>query len=448
MPFFLSALERGYEQLGVLGARVLLAVSGGADSTALLLGTARLVVERRIECAVASLDHGLRPEAGEEVRRVEALAGRLGLPFRTRSLGLVGGARTEERARAARYAALEEVRAELAMDWIATAHTADDQAETLLMRLSRGTALRGAAGILARRGRIIRPMLRCTRAQVEEFLAREAVEHARDPMNGDPAFLRVRIRTGVLPALASAAGERAVAHLAAFSGLAQEDDALLSLLADEAFERLRVRAGALDAAGLRALLPPLRRRVVARLLEEASVPVDLALIERALEGIGRGGRLHLRRGLELRCAGGLVRCATTTSPRIEPRSLRPGERIEAPAAGLAFTLSAEPPAGRVPFLALGGDVLFPLVVRGRQPGDRVHAGPGGGRRKLQDILVDAGTPAEERDRIPVVTDAGGAIVWVVGIWPRGAPSPRSPGSWYLAASPLSDGASFPLQRPL
>lgn len=438
-PLLLRKLDDGYARLGLSNTRLLLAVSGGADSTALLVGTARLATARRLVCTVASVDHGLRPEAGAEVERVRALAERFGLPFVTRALGLSAGSRLEERAREARYEALEQLRQETGCAWIVTAHTADDQAETLLMRLSRGAALRGAAGILGRRGRIVRPMLRCTRADVRELLEREGLQAVRDPMNEDPTYLRPRMRARVLPVLTEVAGRAAISHLATFSELAQEDEALLSQLAEDAFARLEVRPGMLDAVGVRALVRPIRLRVLRRLLEVSGVPASLALLEAASEAVERGRRIPLRRGIELRAEGGWVRCVRRSAPReLAGRSLRPGERIEVPELGAAFSLEIEPPLADARFLPLPPSVPLPLTVRGRLPGDRIAAGPRGGHRKLQDVLVDLRIPAEERDQLPVVADANGTILWVVGVWPRpSASAPRaSKGDWYLTARPL------------
>ncbi|MFP2932749.1 tRNA lysidine(34) synthetase TilS, partial [Pyxidicoccus sp. 3LG] len=130
----MTSLEAAYARLGVEGRSVLLAVSGGADSTALLVGTARVAPKLRLRAEVATLDHGLRPESAAEVQAVARLAASLGLPCHVRELRLRAGAAVEARAREARYAALETLRRERGLDVLATAHTATDQAETLLMR--------------------------------------------------------------------------------------------------------------------------------------------------------------------------------------------------------------------------------------------------------------------------------------------------------------------------
>lgn len=419
----LRALEAGYRRAGATNSGVLLAVSGGADSTALLLGSARLAGALGLRLEVACLDHGLRPEAKAEVAGVAELAARLGLPFHTRALALEAAPALEERARQARYSALEEIRAGRGLEWIATAHTASDQAETLLMRLARGASLKGAAGVLPRRERILRPLLACTRAEVEAFLSSLGQGYTRDPMNEDPAFLRTRIRRGALPALVEAAGASAVRHLAEFAELAREDEALLGALAEDAARRLQLGPSALDATGVRALLPPLRRRVVARLLAEQGLPVNLSMVRRAMEALERGGRAGLARGWEVRCAGGVLRCVRPGRRAAAPEAalrLSLGETVEDKPSGLIFGLARERPAAGVSFIELDASVVPPLTVRRRRPGDRVAAGPRGGSRKLQDVLVDLRVKAEERDQLPVVTDGEGRVIWVPGVWQAAA----------------------------
>ncbi|HXN42029.1 MAG TPA: tRNA lysidine(34) synthetase TilS, partial [Myxococcaceae bacterium] len=217
---------------------MLLAVSGGADSTALLLGTAQVAPALNLQLSVGTVDHGLRPESPDEVERVRSLAAELGLSFHCRALALADGPSLEARARQARYLALEEIRSEARCDWIATAHTASDQAETLLMRLLRGTSLGGASGIRPRRGRLIRPLLSCSRREVERFLEEQGAAFAVDPMNRDVRFTRARIRAELIPAVVSAGGIEAVSHLAAFASMAAEDAEYLDELAAAAYARL------------------------------------------------------------------------------------------------------------------------------------------------------------------------------------------------------------------
>lgn len=424
-------IEAAYRRLGAAGERVLLAVSGGVDSTALLLATARLADRLGIRAEVACVDHGLRPESEEEASRVGELARAYAMPFHLRQLRLSSGSSLEERAREARYAALSTLREERGLSLIATAHTASDQAETVLMRLARGAALRGAAAILPRRGTIIRPMIEVTRDEVERFLAREGSRPARDPMNQDRSFARARVRLDALPALESALGPGVSRNLAHFAQLAAEDETLLSELAEADFARLSTGQGGLEATGVRGLQLPLRRRVLARLVEVSGSAVDCGLIERALSAVERGGTATLRRGLLLKSQGGVVRCVPSRPPLqpAEELRLRPGGEVEDPRAGLVLRLDRACPGSSVASIGLG-EVELPLTVRHRRPGDRI------GSRKLQDLLVNLKVRAEDRDLVPLVCDRLGRVVWVVGLWPRRRPSSTA---LYLSARPTPDG---------
>jgi len=389
------------------GGRVLLAVSGGADSLALLMGAVAVAKER---LGVASLDHGLRPEAAGEVAGVGALAERLGLPFHSAALGLLPGPAMEARARKARYAALEAVRAAGGYAWVATAHTSDDQAETLLMRLARGAALRGAGAIRARAGHVVRPLLRVAREDVESYVASLGLSPVRDPSNMDTSLLRARVRHGVLPALVAAAGPSSVKHLATFAGQAVEDEALLAEQAHLALERGRVEGG-LDAVALRSLPGPLVRRALVAWLAEGGVPASSLLLAQVESALRRGAHCGLPGRRLLRCEGGLLRIVL---PEGQPAEVSLGTEawVEFGQFRLRRDASLRPGPAALALSAQTG----PLSVRGRRPGDRVEAFDGR-RRAVQDVLVDARIPAEQRAAWPLLVEASGRVIWVAGVWP-------------------------------
>ncbi|ATB34291.1 tRNA lysidine(34) synthetase TilS [Melittangium boletus] len=448
---FSNTLQGAYQQLGRRGGSVLLAVSGGADSSALLVGTARVRQALRLRVEVATLDHGLRPEARREVEAVARLSAQWGLPCHVRALGLMPGAGMEARAREARYTALEALRRELGLDVVATAHTASDQAETLLMRLLRGASLRGAVGIHRARPFLIRPLIERTREEVEAFLAEQDTPFVTDPMNGDPSFLRTRLRAQLLPALSAAVGFPVTPHLAAFTRVAAEDEALLSKLADGAWSRLVLADGSLDAVGVRALERPLRRRVLARLLSEADAEVDGPSLARVMDAVDSGGTVTLRGGggvrgsLQLRAMGGRVRCVRRgeRAPEATPPVWLREEEGHVLQEGTGWTFGvrrAAPPVG-VLGMPVPRQARWPLLVRTRREGDRVR-GPAGSR-KLQDVLVDSRVPSERRDALPVVTDADGTLLWVPGIWNSTVPSEVRLFLWAIPP-----GASMPGVLPL
>ncbi|HZH03451.1 MAG TPA: tRNA lysidine(34) synthetase TilS [Myxococcaceae bacterium] len=308
---WIEALEVAYRLKVTPGTRLLLAVSGGCDSAALLFGSVRTSTALGLECEVACLDHGLRPESPEEVRAVSAWCAALDVPFHTRALKLAPGPGLEARARDARYRALEEIRLNQSLAATVTAHTASDQAETLLMRLCRGTALRGARGIHASAYSLLRPLLGLTRAEAEAFIARMGVRPFEDATNRDLTFLRARIRHQLLPRFAAVSGTPAdglARRLARFSENASEDEALLEAMADQAFARVALAGGELDAEGWECLPGPLRRRTLVKWIESAGLAVDGALLNRCEAAVRSRGRATLPGDFRLEASNGRIRC--------------------------------------------------------------------------------------------------------------------------------------------
>ena len=241
-----SLVERGLLSLDVEpNARIVLAVSGGADSMALLYGAADV---RRHHAVVAHLDHGLRPESADDAAFVADASAALGLPCEIRqtdvaALARMEGLSTEEAGREARYRFLHDVAGN--GGFIATAHTLDDSAETVVLNLLRGSGLGGAAGIPARRGQVVRPLLHARRVELRTLLAGARLPYREDPSNEDPAYLRNRVRSEVLPLL-EGLRPGAVERIARFSRLAADDDALLDELAAAELERRRDPDGLID----------------------------------------------------------------------------------------------------------------------------------------------------------------------------------------------------------
>lgn len=204
------------EDCGELRGRTLLAaVSGGGDSQAMLSVLARLAPQLGFELRAHGVDHGLRAEAPRELDLAETLAQRLGVPFARTHVAVPRGANLQARARTARYAALRAA-AEPHAALIATAHHADDRAETLLLRLLRGAGPRGLAVLPARAQDVIRPLLRAAKSDVVLHLQRHRLDFAQDPSNTARAFLRVRVRYELLP-LMNQLSPQIVRHLNALA---------------------------------------------------------------------------------------------------------------------------------------------------------------------------------------------------------------------------------------
>ncbi len=202
-PTLLTLVRRTLrEECGLeRGAHVLVAVSGGADSLALLHALSRLGPELGLTISAHGVDHGLRPDAMTELGFARLLAERHEVPFAVTRVAIEQGGNLQARARAARYRALERAAQAAGAAYIATAHHADDRAETLLLRLLRGSGPRGLAVLPPRSGRLVRPLVRVRKAEVLRHLARHGIEYATDPSNSDRRFLRVRVRLDLLPHL-------------------------------------------------------------------------------------------------------------------------------------------------------------------------------------------------------------------------------------------------------
>jgi tRNA(Ile)-lysidine synthase len=218
---------------------------------ALLHGAAAVAPDRAWQLVVAHLDHGLRPDSADDARFVADAAEALGLPWEIRRTDVASGAQAtgsgiEEAGRAARYAFLEAVATDHGPEaLIATAHTADDLAETVLLNLARGAGRRGLRGMPARRGRIVRPLLHARRASLRAALDAAGIAYRDDPTNRDPDQSRAAIRAEVLPVLERLNPE-AVGAIGRFARLAGEEDAFLDALAAEELGRRREADGAID----------------------------------------------------------------------------------------------------------------------------------------------------------------------------------------------------------
>jgi tRNA(Ile)-lysidine synthase len=283
---FTAGLARLWPEQGRLG----LAVSGGPDSLALLL-LAQAAIPGRF--AVATVDHGLRPEAAAECAMVERVCAERGIPCATLSIRM-GAGNLQTAAREARYAALAEWAGREDLSAIATAHHADDQAETLLMRLNRASGLSGLAGVRARgvvpgsKLPLLRPLLRWRRQELAAIVAQAGLDPAQDPSNADDAYDRVRVRK----ALAEAAWIDPAAFAESAAHLADADEALDWLVAREWDERVSVAAG-----GAIRFEPGVPRavalRVVARIVEGFGSQARGGAIARLVDGLesGSGGNL-------------------------------------------------------------------------------------------------------------------------------------------------------------
>ncbi len=427
------------------GDRVLVALSGGADSMALLHVLVALAPRAgSLIAGVVHVHHGLRGhEADDDARFCEEVAASLDLPFDAVHIDVaIEAARRrwslERTAHALRHAAFRLVARRRGASRVALGHTLDDQAETVLMRFLRGAGTRGLAGMWPSQGLLIRPLLEVRRADVEHYGRERGLTWREDATNEDLGVFRNRVRHVVLPALTGVAGPRLPDRLARQAGMWRDDDRwLAACVAAELPSVLCPDADGgwiLDMARLDAVPAPLRRRVRRAALEQM-LPrrqVTLAVVEALarLEALP-DGRTGLLRGLAVRKEGARLvvapaRPASGTSGTIGSRVLYWPGTIDVEGAGLridasvvrreAWQADARPDAGGLLRVGLDAARLgTALVIRGRRPGDRMRPLGAPGSQKIQDLMVNRKVPRQDRDRVPVVTSADGRIAWVVGL---------------------------------
>jgi tRNA(Ile)-lysidine synthase len=398
--------------------RVLAALSGGPDSTALLAALAVLRDAGELAGLTAlHVDHGLRP--GEQDAACAAAAcERLGVPLRTVAVTVAPG-NVQAEARRARYAALRAEAARTGATRIATGHTRTDQAETLLLRLLRGAGARGLSGIPPRRGVVIRPLIDRSRAEGLAYLAALGLGWRDDPTNATPRFARNRLRLGPWQALEAVApaAERALARAA---DLLRDDDRALSA-------RARRRVGDATwtaAAGLRREPLAVRRRVVRRLWRNAAgrgATLDAQHVEAVLALLGRGrpGSAALPGGRLARCRYGRLEIVAppSASVAVRPVSVPGPGRYAVPELGVIVEIRAGRP----------GDVPWPAELRTRRPGDRLRRDGGAGSRALKEWLIDRKIAREDRDGLLLLTTPDGTVLAIPalqvvaeGLGPAGA----------------------------
>ena len=286
--------------------RVVVAVSGGPDSTALLHALGRAAPALTLDLRVAHVDHGTRRGSSADARHVVALAGSLRLPVEVRRVDL-DGKRSEEVARDARHAALEEIAVATGAATIAFGHTADDQAETVLLHLLRGAGLEGLAAMSIREGRRFRPLLRTWRTEVEAYCARNHLVARADPTNQSRRYTRNRVRAELIPMLERDFNPSARVALVRLADTARaEHDVVVAAAARWLAGRSAPYPRGALARQLRAVQAEVIRQVWgAALAAGAPVPGDAEVLGQALRLVARGGdgMIHLRKDLVLEVHG-------------------------------------------------------------------------------------------------------------------------------------------------
>ena len=384
------------------GDEIVCAVSGGADSVALLFGLYLLREKLGIRLFAAHFNHHLRGEESDRDEQfVRDFCDRFEIPLYAGG-GTVtpSGKGLEAAARDARYAFLRSLPGK-----IATAHTADDNAETVLLHLVRGTGLKGLGAIAPQSGNVIRPMLSCTRQQVEAFLEEYHISHITDSSNEGDAYLRNRLRHHVMPLLKQE-NPRLAENLSAMALRLREDEQVLSELAKQDA----------DIPALRSMPRPQRKRVLERFLKENGVrepeAEHLALAEALVFSEKPSARADFPGGVAVgRQYDRLV--VLGKQETLAKRQLPcPGKII---LDDLGLTVSCEPAKtienGPAVFTVEPNDDMY---IRARMSGDAMRRS--GGTKSLKKLLIDRKIPAFQRDQIPVLADEKGVLgVYGIGV---------------------------------
>jgi tRNA(Ile)-lysidine synthase len=421
------------------GDKVLVAVSGGPDSVCLLSVLHILAKDLELTLHVAHLDHRFRgAESAADARFVAGLAKNLGIAATSESRDVPAycaerGLSAQAGAREVRYAFLQQCAKATSARRVAVGHTANDQAETLLMRLVRGAGISGLSAIPPVRENIIRPLIGTTRNEVLTYLQEQCIDFRTDPSNEKPLYTRNRVRHEMLPVL-ERFNPRIIETLATEAVLLRDENEAVEATLPATLQKVLHAEG--EAVHIRReefdrLLPALRRRVLRKAIElvAGDETVDLSWI-RTGEALGFMAEAQSGRSMEV--PGGLllereyddlvIRAREQETVFCVPLAV-PGETV-VPAARLAIetvVLDALPDPG-----ADGGNYLWqavidydkmslPLYLRNRRPGDRFcPSGMGGRSKKVQDYFVDEKVPKMRRNAAPLLASEQD-VVWIIGM---------------------------------
>jgi len=449
MNQLVQKIQRSLESLNYANSHILIGVSGGADSIALLHALATLpksssfiVHHSSFSLSVAHLNHGIRAEAADDARFVEDVCRKSRIPFYTATADIPGisaatGTSLEMAARDARYKFFADTAADIGAAAVATAHTQDDQAETLLLKLCRGAGSAGLDGIAAKTEinglMVIRPMLSVSRAEVENFLNENRISRVEDATNADKKFKRNRIRHDILPRLKQHLNPRIKEALARTAAIMSEDNIFMEQQAEMALESaINNTSRDLAVKALQNAPAAIRRRMLRQWLISngiTSQQMRFDVIEHIVQIItaAKGsGAVTISAESEVRREYDILRFTKRLPlmPGIPETELKVPGTTHIKSQGLLITTTlqtgferkATGPIGKIPADAIirwNPNNSQPITVRSWQAGDRIRPLGMQGSCKLQDLFADAKIPREKRHNIPVFL-AENEIIWIPG----------------------------------
>jgi tRNA(Ile)-lysidine synthase len=435
-PFILAVLAtiKKHSML-YSGDGILVGLSGGPDSVCLLYTLNQLKPMFSLRLNALYIDHRMRPsETEEEISFCARLCRELAVPFTSKSVDVKGhakehGMNVQEAARNLRYRLLEEHAHECDAVRIALGHTADDQAETVLMRLLRGSGPTGLGGMPPCRGTVIRPLIETTREQIEKFLKEEEASFVIDSSNAKKDYFRNSIRLGLLPEI-KRVNPDIVNTLTRMAEIFRDEERYFDILVTKSLMKMISRKKEnkveLFLSPLEAMDKVIMRRVLRRIIDETRGlrEISFSHIEAIMDLIRNGqsgARIYLPGGIRIikdystlimTSEPPLVLAASTLSVPGETHLKEAGMLVKAGILDRSGDL-LEGTARDTVFLD-ADRLSFPLIVRHREKGDFFYPAGFGKRKKLQDFFVDEKVPRDERDRTPLLV-SGEEIACVLGL---------------------------------
>ena len=431
----LDKVRKTVEKYSLLekGDKVLVACSGGADSTALLLILQELKQEYNLALFLGHFNHKLRTQADKDEAFVRRLARQHSLRFFLGSEDVRCYAKKrrmnlEEAGRILRYDFLRKTARKMGGIKIATGHTMNDQAETFFMRIIRGSGMRGLAGIFPIVDKtVIRPLLHIERGDVEEYLKERGAAFCVDESNFDRRYLRNRIRLELIPFIQKKLEPKIIPQVSRIVSILHEEEAFLEHMAERERESAflhKKNSVFLKARYVSTLPRALARRIAREFIAKAKGDLRRISFEdvEAVLDMAEGKRFSLKEGLDLLRSKGLI------FPHIQDAPQQPyeyhwdgKEPLEVRELDLEFSASMKK-QGSCRFnyddekrvFVDGRKLVFPLIIRNKKEGDRYHPLGAPGKKKLKEIMRAKGIPTQERKKRPVFL-SGKDIVWVLGL---------------------------------
>ncbi len=426
----IAALEK-YSMLK-RGETVLVGLSGGPDSVCLLYLLDNLKAGINLKLHAVYVNHNLRPdETLKEIDFCSNLCKKLDIGFTVKSVDVTSyakeqGLNKQEAARELRYRAFDETAFEVGADKIALAHNADDQAETLIMRLLRGAGPKGLCGIPAKRGKIIRPLIEIERRTIEDLLDAEKISFVVDSSNLRPDYFRNKLRQWLMPFLREI-NPNLTDTITNTVSIIQEEERYFDIIVTKTLMKLISRKTAdrieLFITPLEAMDTVIVRRVLRRAIDETKGKrgISFAHIKAIINLIKHGAagdRLYLPGGTRVIREYSVLIITTEKPAKMSSCELQPPNKLPLKETGIVIEAtfegqSFEPGDGKSSVLLDAGPMTFPLQVRPRRPGDFFFPAGFGKKKKLQDFFVDEKVPRDDRDKVPLIV-SGSDIVWIAG----------------------------------